>query len=90
MTLNINAEVRKRFPGLQVLTRQVKGVKVKRRSAGLEKLREEIVNQVRERYDLESLKDLPTFRAYRNFFWIGVRDIFICGGCTRSLLREYI
>lgn len=69
MTLNIDADIRERFPGLRVLTCQVKGVKVKRRSAGLEKLRKEIVNQMRERYDLESLKDLPTFRAYRNFFW---------------------
>ena len=69
MTLNINADVRERFLGLRALTCQVKGVKVKRRSAELEKLREEIVKQVRERYDLESLKDLPTFRAYRNFFW---------------------
>ena len=70
MTLNIDAEVRERFPGLQVLTRQVDGVKVKKLSAELEKLREETVTRVKERYTLDLLKDLPTFRAYRNFFWI--------------------
>ncbi len=69
LALNINADVRGRFPELQVLTFLVKGVMVKRRSTELQKLCDEIVKQVKKKYDLESLKDLPTFKAYRNFFW---------------------
>lgn len=73
MILTIDSEVKARFPGLQVLAYYVKGVKVKKEDAALEKFREQIVTQVREKFDLESLKNVPVFRAYRDFFWeIGI------------------
>lgn len=58
-----------RFPELQVLVRYVKGVKVERESAELEEFREQIAQQIKASYSLESLKEVPLFRAYRNFFW---------------------
>ena len=69
MSLRIHFKVRASFPGLEVLTRQVRGVKVEKQNVELEKFRDELMKGVRERYDLETLKDLPTFRAYRDFFW---------------------
>jgi len=69
MALKIDAHVKTRFPGLQVLTCEILGVKIKKRSAELEKFAKELMEQVRQKYNLESLKDLPTFRAYRDFFW---------------------
>jgi len=69
MSLRIHFKVRESFPGLEVLTRQVRGVKVEKQNVELEKFRDELMKRVRERYDLETLKDLPTFRAYRDFFW---------------------
>lgn len=69
MTLSIDHRLEVRFPGLRVLTYRIRGVKVARRNAELERCRKEVVEQVKARYDLESLKDVPAFRAYRDFFW---------------------
>lgn len=69
MALKIDIHVKTKFPGLQVLTCEILGVKIKKRSAELGKFAEKLMEQVRQKYNLESLKDLPTFRAYRDFFW---------------------
>ena len=69
MDLKIDVQLKTRFPELKVLTCEIKGVKVEKRNVELEKFQNEITKQVREQYDLESLKNLSTFRAYRDFFW---------------------
>jgi len=69
MSFSIHFKVKASFPELEVLTRQVRGVKVEKQNVELEKFGDELMKGVRERYDLETLKDLLTFRAYRDFFW---------------------
>jgi DNA/RNA-binding domain of Phe-tRNA-synthetase-like protein len=69
----IDRSVSERFPDLDVVVRCVRGVKVKPFDEELERLKQEVYSQVRRRYTLEGLKDIPTIRAYRDFFWrIGV------------------
>ena len=73
MSLKIDPEVNTRFPGLTALTLQVNGMKIQKRDAELEKFKLEIIKQVRREYDLDAVKDQPTFRSYRSFFWrIGI------------------
>lgn len=67
--ISIHSPLQERFPQLRVLTRQIRGVKVERKNKELEGFKDQVMKQVRERYDLESLRDLPVFRAYRDFFW---------------------
>ena len=69
MGFKIDTQVKTRFPELTILTCNIEGVKVEKRSIELEKFKNETMKQVREKYDLESLKNLSTFRAYRDFFW---------------------
>lgn len=69
MNLKIDSKLKTRFPDLIAKILQVKEVKVEKRNSELEKFKAEIAKQVREMYDLESLKDQPAFRAYRDFFW---------------------
>jgi len=69
VSFKIGTQVKTRFPELTVLTCNIKDVKVEKRSIELEKFKNEIMEQVKEKYDLESLKNLSTFRAYRDFFW---------------------
>lgn len=69
MRLKIDPELKTRFPDLNVLLLQIDGVKIQKRDAELEKFKHEIAGQVRNEYTLESVKDNPTFRAYRDFFW---------------------
>jgi len=69
MDLKIDVQLKTRFPELKALTCEIKGVKVEKRNVELEKFQNEITKQVRQQYNLESLKNLSTFRAYRDFFW---------------------
>jgi DNA/RNA-binding domain of Phe-tRNA-synthetase-like protein len=69
MSLKIDSKLRTRFPELTVLTLHIKGVQIQKRSAELEKFKVEVMRQIKEEYDLDSIKDQPLFRAYRDFFW---------------------
>ena len=69
MSLKIDSELKTRFPDLNVLTLHIKGVQIQKRGAELEKFKVEVMRQVRNKYSLDSVKDYPTFRAYRDFFW---------------------
>jgi DNA/RNA-binding domain of Phe-tRNA-synthetase-like protein len=69
MDIRIDSRLKTRFPNLTALQLLVKGVQVKRKDDKLEEVKAEIIRQVREKYSLESLKDVPTFRAYRDFYW---------------------
>lgn len=69
MSLKIDSKLKTRFPDLTVLTLHIKGVQIQKRGAELEKFKVEVMMQVRNEYNLDSVKDHPTFRAYRDFFW---------------------
>ena len=73
MSLNIDSELKNRFPELNALTLDIKGVKIKKKVPELENFKLEVINQIRKDYTLDSVKDQPTFRTYRTFFWsIGI------------------
>jgi DNA/RNA-binding domain of Phe-tRNA-synthetase-like protein len=69
MILKIDSKLKTRFPDLTVLTLHIRDVKIQKRGAELEKFKVEVMRQVRNDYSLDSVKDHPTFRAYRDFFW---------------------
>jgi len=48
-------------------------LKIQKKDVALEKIKLEVMKQVRNDYNLDNVKDHPTFRAYRDFFWrIGI------------------
>ena len=69
MKLIIDVKLKTRFSDLTVLTCNIKDVKVEKQNAELEKFKGEITEKAKEKYDLNSVRNLPTFRAYRDFFW---------------------
>lgn len=69
MMLQIESTLKKRFPGLEVLTEYVDGVRVEASGADLLAFKEVISGAVKRKYTLESLKDVSVFRSYRDFFW---------------------
>ena len=69
MYLKINSELNTRFPDLNILMFQVNGVKIQKTDVDLEKFKLDVIKQVRNKYDLDAVKDHPTLRAYRDFFW---------------------
>lgn len=73
LSLKIDPELKRRFPELNALTLGIAGVQIKKKDAELENFKKQITEQIRNDYTLDSVKDHPTFRAYRTFFWtIGI------------------
>ena len=69
MKLLIEDDVKERYPDLIVLLTRIDGVKVLEGSEELEEFKEEVYRRIREKHRLETLKDEPILRAYRDFFW---------------------
>ncbi len=69
MSLKIDSKLKTRFPNLAAYILHIKNVKIQKRDAELEKFKVKVMKQVREEYNLDSVKDQPIFRAYRDFFW---------------------
>lgn len=73
MKITISEEVKSRFPDLHVLLRELDGLRVRERSEELEEFKVQVYERIRTRFRLETLKDDPVIRAYRDFFWrIGI------------------
>ena len=62
-------EVASKFPELAICTGVIREVKVQSTTPETEKLRNEIFEEARRNFVLETLKDNPIVRAYRDFFW---------------------
>jgi DNA/RNA-binding domain of Phe-tRNA-synthetase-like protein len=69
LAFEIESTLKGRFPGLQVVVGHVEGVRVGNSGTELQEFKEEVLREVKNKYNLESLKDIAVFRAYRDFFW---------------------
>jgi DNA/RNA-binding domain of Phe-tRNA-synthetase-like protein len=57
------------FPKLSICIGIINNVHVEKENEHIEKLKTAVYNEVRTKYDIETLKDNPTVRAYRDFYW---------------------
>lgn len=69
MEICVQPRLKQRFPELRALICNVDGVLVEKEKDELQRFKEEICNDIKRTYALETLKDVPIFRAYRDFFW---------------------
>ncbi|MEM2875117.1 MAG: phenylalanine--tRNA ligase beta subunit-related protein [Candidatus Hadarchaeales archaeon] len=69
MWIKVEQGLRAEFPGLMAAMGEVRGVRVGRINEELEKLKAEVMEDVKRNYRLETVKDHPVLRAYRDFFW---------------------
>lgn len=90
MELVIDEKVRERFPDLLVLLTKIDCVKVQEASDELERFKLEVYERVRSRYTLESLKDDPIIKLYRNFFWRIKIDPTKIRPAAESLIRRIL
>lgn len=65
----IDHRIKERFPDLDVRFKKVEGLTIKKTSDALEEFKSRIIKETKETYSLETLKDAPHFRKYRDFFW---------------------
>ncbi|MCW4021408.1 MAG: phenylalanine--tRNA ligase beta subunit-related protein [Candidatus Bathyarchaeota archaeon] len=69
MSLTIGVDVKTSFLDLYVVTCYIENVTVAKIDPKLEAFKEEVIRETRSHYDIDSMKDKPVFRVYRDFFW---------------------
>lgn len=90
MQLEIEASLTRRFPGLRALLQTIDDVVVARTTVPLEELKKMVADEVKSKYTLESLKDVPIFRAYRDFFWRAGIDPTKVRPAAEALIRRIL
>ncbi len=69
MPIQLSPDVKAKFPELNVLAVELKGLAVRDEREDLEAFKGEVIARTKERFTSDDLKDLPILRAYRDFFW---------------------
>lgn len=73
MYVDVDSDLKTKFPGLKARYVVLRGVKVGRESLELEGFKSEVAERVKQLWTLDQMREHPVFRAYRDFFWrIGV------------------
>lgn len=67
--VNWSKEVTERFPELSICIGTIRNVHNERENEQIKQLRKVVYEEVRAKYNIETLKDDPTVRAYRDLYW---------------------
>jgi len=67
--VNWNSEISARFPELSICIGIINKVHIEKENEQIQKLEKSVYEEVRAKYDIETLKDNSTVRAYRDFYW---------------------
>ena len=88
--LTVDPSLRESFPGLDAHLVAVAGLQVRERDARLDAFVPILVQEFRDRLRLETLKDEPTLRSYRDFYWqVGIDPTKI-RPASEALLRRVL
>ncbi|MEM2995484.1 MAG: phenylalanine--tRNA ligase beta subunit-related protein [Candidatus Bathyarchaeia archaeon] len=63
------SEVSAKFPELSICIGTITNVKVAKKNEQIKSLKKSVYEEVKTKYTIETLKDNPTVRAYRDFYW---------------------
>ena len=69
MNLNLETGLKNKYPGLSARMVKIHDVTILLQNNLLEAFKPEIYAIAQKQWDLDRLKENPTFRAYRDFFW---------------------
>jgi DNA/RNA-binding domain of Phe-tRNA-synthetase-like protein len=67
--LNWDSRVLSKFSELAICIGTINGVRVEKENEQIKKLKKSVYKEVRAKYNIETLKDNPRVRAYRDFYW---------------------
>jgi len=88
--LDVDPDLRAKFPGLDAHLVEIRGLTVRERDPRLDAFVDVLVREFREHLKLESLKDEPSLRAYRDFYWrVGIDPTKI-RPASEALLRRVV
>ncbi|MGB9671776.1 MAG: B3/4 domain-containing protein [Candidatus Bathyarchaeales archaeon] len=64
-----DSQVIAKFPELAICIGTINNVHPEKDNEQIQRLRKTVYEEVKSKYDIEALKDNPTVRAYRDFYW---------------------
>ena len=67
--VNWSQDVSDRFPELAVCIGTITDIHNEKENERIEQLREAVYQEVKTKHNIETLKDNPTVRAFRDFYW---------------------
>jgi len=67
--MNIEQSLNSSFPGLRVVELKMENLVITKYDSGLEQFKQAVQEKIRHVSSLETVKNQPIFRAYRDFFW---------------------
>ena len=67
--VNWSQEASYRFPELAVCIGTITDIHNEKENERIEQLREAVYQEVKTKHNIETLKDNPTVRAFRDFYW---------------------
>jgi len=67
--VNWNTQVVAKFPKLSICIGAINGVQVEKENDLIQRLKKTVYTETKDKYNIETLKDNPTVRAYRDFYW---------------------
>lgn len=90
MRLIVDPSLQESFPGLAAHLVQIGGLRVRERDERLDAFVPLLMQEFREHLKLETLKDEPALRAYRDFYWrVGIDPTKI-RPASEALLRRVL
>lgn len=90
MRLTVDHAIRSEYQGLAAILFAIKGVRVEESLDDLEHFKSEALQRFRSTLSLETLKDVPALRTYRDFFWrVGI-DPTKTRPASEALLRRVL
>jgi len=88
--LTVDPGLREAFPGLDAYLVELRGLEVRERDESLDAFAAALVQEFRRDLALATLKDEPTLRAYRDFYWrVGIDPTKI-RPASEALLRRVL
>lgn len=88
--MNIDPTVRETFPGLNILTTLLQDITVTPENDDLEEFKKGFISKIKTLYTIETLKDTPELRLYRDFFWKIGMDPTKVRPASEALIRRVI
>ena len=64
-----DSRVTEKFTWLSICMGAINNIQVEKENEQTRRLKKSVYEEVRAKYDIETLKDNPTVRAYRDFYW---------------------
>jgi DNA/RNA-binding domain of Phe-tRNA-synthetase-like protein len=90
MKIILESAVKKAFPELLVEPVLLTDLAVTGELKDLEDFKKEVIEEIREDYSAEKLKDAPIIRMYRNFFWRAGIDPTKIRPASEALIRRVL